>query len=270
MIAEAPSRVKARGEGIKDGSRLEDDRLIDAALNGDSDAFGELFCKYQNRLFNALTHFTGNATEADDVAQEAFIQAHLKLDKFEHQSNFYTWLYRIAFNTAVSRQRRKKITTSVDNTREQTGDDPIDHNCGAPDARMLQAENVKLIRMVLAKLSPDHHDILVLREMNDLEYEDIADTLGINVGTVRSRLHRARLEFRTQCIEMGIWEGNYDEDDSELLRDIEPTKLEDESPKNRTVPRPQHVDATNKVGYTGGYSSGYVTGTAGWQMQEVG
>jgi RNA polymerase sigma-70 factor (ECF subfamily) len=180
-------------------------QLINESLRGNSAAFGELVRLHQDRLFNAVTHFTGNATEAEDVVQEAFVQAYLKLDSFQRTSAFYTWLYRIAFNTAVSRQRRKKVTTSVDNTREQTGDEPVDRG-DSPDVPLQRQETVGQVQAALAALSDEHREILVLREMEDLEYEEIGEVLQINVGTVRSRLHRARQALRDKLLEMGAEE----------------------------------------------------------------
>ena len=86
----------------------DDARLIDLVLTGDSAAFSLLVRRYQDRLFTALVHIASSRDEAEDVAQEAFIQAYLKLSSFARNSSFYTWLYRIAFNTAISRRRRKR------------------------------------------------------------------------------------------------------------------------------------------------------------------
>jgi RNA polymerase sigma-70 factor (ECF subfamily) len=188
--------------------------LIDESLRGNSAAFGELVRLHQDRLFNAVTHFIGNATEAEDVVQEAFVQAYLKLDTFQRTSAFYTWLYRIAFNTAVSRQRRKRITTSVDNAREQTGEEPIDRG-ESPDTPLERQETIGQVQAALASLSDEHREILVLREMEDLEYEEIGDTLQINVGTVRSRLHRARQALREKLLEMGTLVASNGDSDGE-------------------------------------------------------
>lgn len=177
-------------------------QLIDESLGGNSAAFGELVRLHQDRLFNAVTHFIGNATEAEDVVQEAFFQAYLKLDSFQRNSAFYTWLYRIAFNTAVSRQRRKRVATSVDNSREQTGDEPIDRG-ESPHQPMERQETVGQVQAALAALSEEHREILILREMEDFEYEEISSALQINVGTVRSRLHRARQALKEKLEEIG-------------------------------------------------------------------
>lgn len=178
-------------------------QLIDESLQGNTAAFGELIRLHQDRLFNAVAHFVGDATEADDVVQEAFVQAYVKLASFQRTSAFYTWVYRIAFNTAVSRKRRKRTTTSVDSTREQSGDEPVDRG-DAPDARLLRTEQASQVQQALKALSDEHRAILVLREIEGLDYEAIAEVLQINVGTVRSRLHRARLALRDKLIEMGV------------------------------------------------------------------
>ena len=178
-------------------------QLIDESLGGNTAAFGELVRTHQDRLFNAVTHFIGDATEAEDVVQEAFVQAYLKLSSFHRTSAFYTWLYRIAFNTAVSRKRRKRVVTSVDTNREQTSEEPIDRG-DAPDKPMLREEQAVLVQAALRTLSDEHSAILVLREVDGLEYEEIGQVLEINVGTVRSRLHRARIALREKLIEMRV------------------------------------------------------------------
>lgn len=180
---------------VEGAPKREDDILIDGALEGNSDAFRELMLKYQQRLFHAMTHHVGNATEAEDVVQEAFTHAFRKLDTFQRTSAFYSWLYRIACNTAVSRTRGKHIITSVDYTREQTGDEPIDPG-EPPDAHIIHEENRELVQAALLKLSSDHRRILELREFKGYEYEKIAEILGICVGTVRSRLNAARAALK--------------------------------------------------------------------------
>jgi RNA polymerase sigma-70 factor (ECF subfamily) len=178
-------------------------QLIDESLQGNSAAFGELVRIHQDRLFNAVAHFIGDATEAEDVVQEAFVQAYVKLSTFQRTSAFYTWLYRIAFNTAVSRRRRKHVTASVDSSREQTGNEPADSG-DAPDSRLLRSEQAVQVQQALALLSDEHRAILVLREIEGLEYEAIGAALNINIGTVRSRLHRARMALRERLIELRI------------------------------------------------------------------
>jgi len=175
----------------------DDARLIDLVLRGDSAAFSLLVRRYQDRLFTALVHIASSRDEAEDVAQEAFIQAYLKLASFERQSSFYTWLYRIAFNTAISRRRRKRVETSIEQSKEAVGDEPADRG-EKPHDRLMREERVDLIRRALGELSEEHRAILVLREMEGCDYEEIAEILDLPVGTVRSRLHRARLQLKEQ------------------------------------------------------------------------
>ncbi|QEG38779.1 RNA polymerase sigma factor [Roseimaritima ulvae] len=173
----------------------EEAELIDAALEGDTEAFGRLVQTHQDRLFGAMLQVTRSAEEAEDVVQEAFVRAYVKLHTFQRNSRFFTWLYRIAFNSALSRRRRKRATISLDQTREVTGIEPIDV-VDAPDERMLQGERVNMVRAALDRLSDEHRAIMVLRELENHAYEDIAEILEISIGTVRSRLNRARTQLR--------------------------------------------------------------------------
>lgn len=175
----------------------DDAQLIDEALAGASAAFGQLVVKYQDRLYNTVAHVLGSADEAQDVVQDAFVQAFLKLESFERESAFYTWLYRIAFNLAVTRRRREKPTLSVDQAREQTGEEP-QSRCSSPAARLEQQERARQVQAALATLTEEHRTILVLREIDGCCYETIAEILELPVGTVRSRLHRARMQLRDQ------------------------------------------------------------------------
>jgi RNA polymerase sigma-70 factor (ECF subfamily) len=173
--------------------------LIHDALHGNSQAYGQLVERYQDRLFNAMVQIVGSHDEAEDVVQDSFVQAYIKLDTFQGNSRFFTWLYRIAFNNALSRQRRKRNDLSIEQSREITGSDPEDHG-EAPDEHLLREERVTLVQTALSKLTAQHRAILVLREMQDTSYEDIAEILGINIGTVRSRLSRARSQLKA-CLE---------------------------------------------------------------------
>jgi RNA polymerase sigma-70 factor (ECF subfamily) len=179
----------------------DDSQLIDEALAGNSASFGELVRRYQDRLYNTMFHIVHCAEEAQDVVQEAFVQAFVKLETFQRTSAFYTWLYRIAFNTAVSRKRRQRPTVSVEQTRQASGAEPIDGRA-APHERLEQEERVAQVRAALAAISEEHRAILVLREMDGCDYETIAQMLDLPVGTVRSRLHRARAQLRDQLEEL--------------------------------------------------------------------
>jgi RNA polymerase sigma-70 factor, ECF subfamily len=179
-------------------------QLIRSALDGDSSSFGVLVERYQNRLIHCILSVISDVEEAEDVVQESFVQAYIKLDTFQQNSQFFTWLYRIAFNNALSRRRRRKGGTSLDQAREVGGLEPS-ARVAAPDHHLLQSENIQQVRDALARLTDDHRIILNLREMEDMAYEDIATTLDISIGTVRSRLSRARNALKEQLERDGDW-----------------------------------------------------------------
>ena len=189
----------ANDEDVSD--KLDDQNLVQRCRDGDKHAFRILVARYQKKLFSIAFGMLHHPEDALDVVQEAFVQAYLKLASFKRNAAFYTWLYRIAFNTAVSRKRRKRVETSVDQTRENTGGEPIDEG-DTPGDRMLRDEQASLVHAALDLLSDEHRAILILREMDELDYDTIAGILEINIGTVRSRLHRARAQMRDKIAEI--------------------------------------------------------------------
>jgi RNA polymerase sigma-70 factor (ECF subfamily) len=181
------------------GAKVEQDdgQLIRLACNGDTAAYGQLVRKYQARLCTSLTHVCGSLDDAEDIAQEAFVQAYVKLRTFAGGSAFYTWLYRIAVNAAISRRRKRREQTSVEHKRDEHGLEPLDDGERA-DERLLREERAGQVQRALSRLSDEHRQILVLREIDDCDYDQIANILELPVGTVRSRLHRARLQLKEQ------------------------------------------------------------------------
>jgi RNA polymerase sigma-70 factor, ECF subfamily len=179
----------------------DDVQLIDQALAGRAAAFGQLVEKYQGRLYNTVVHWSGNAEDAHDIVQDVFVQAFLKLDTFQRSSAFYTWLYRIAFNTAVSHRRRRRPMASVEQQRDASGQEPPDRG-DRPDETLEQQERCEQVRRAIAALPEEQRAVVVLREIDGCCYETIAEILDLPVGTVRSRLHRARLQLRDELKEM--------------------------------------------------------------------
>jgi RNA polymerase sigma-70 factor, ECF subfamily len=175
----------------------DDAQLIDQTLQGRPAAFGQLVRKYQDRLYNTVVHAVGNAEDARDVVQDSFVQAFLKLDSFHRNSAFFTWLYRIAFNLAATQRRRRRPVGSVEQIRQAGGEDPVDRE-PAPQQRLELEERQRQVREAIAQLSDEYRSVLVLREIDGCCYETIAEVLELPVGTVRSRLHRARLQLREQ------------------------------------------------------------------------
>ena len=176
---------------------MNDLELIDDTLRGNSSAFGRLVTHYQDRLYNTLVHVTGSADLARDVCQDAFVQAFVKLSTFQRSSAFYTWLYRIALNMAASHRRKRRPTISVEQQREESGYDPPSRD-GQPSQPLESRERVQRVREALAGLHDDFRTVLVLREIDGHPYEAISEMLDLPLGTVRSRLHRARMELREQ------------------------------------------------------------------------
>jgi len=173
----------------------EDKKLVEQALAGKTESFEQLVRKYQDRLYNTLVHITGSTHEAEEVAQDAMMQAHAKLDSFRGHSSFYTWLYRIAFNMSISRQRKKRPRVSLNQIQENAGIDPIDA-AERPDAAIERSERAHQVHVALSKLSEEYRTVLVLREIEECDYSTICDMLDIPIGTVRSRLSRARTTLR--------------------------------------------------------------------------
>ena len=179
----------------------DDKRLIEQALAGDSAAFGRLVRKYQDRLYNTMVHVVGRGDDPMDVVQDAFVQAFVKLESFKQTAAFYTWLYRIAFNVASTYRRRRKPMLSVDRVREVSGEEPIESDVGPAD-KLEQDERRRQVRAAIAGLTEEHRTVIVLREIDGCCYETIAEILDLPVGTVRSRLHRARLHLKEQLREV--------------------------------------------------------------------
>jgi len=136
--------------------------------------------------------------DAEDVVQEAFVQAYLKLDTFRQDSSFFTWLYRIALNLAWTRRHRSRHETPFADLSEVPSTD--DQASESPADRLARKEDCELVREALADLRDDQRAILVLREMQGFDYATIAQLLDIKVGTVRSRIHRAREALRHQLL----------------------------------------------------------------------
>ncbi|GAA5510755.1 hypothetical protein Rcae01_06265 [Novipirellula caenicola] len=188
-------RCKETSIFTKVGGVGEEPELIDRALQGDRAAFTRLVEVNQDRLFASMLQVTGSPEEAEEVVQEAFIRAFVKLDTFQRNSQFFTWLYRIAFNSALSRRRKKRARVSLDQFREKNGLEVVDQSSGV-DEPMLQRERVAMVRTAMERLTEEHRSILVLREMEERSYETIAEILEISIGTVRSRLSRARHQLK--------------------------------------------------------------------------
>jgi RNA polymerase sigma-70 factor (ECF subfamily) len=175
----------------------DDSLLIALSVRGDQAAFGMLVRRYQERLYHTAYRLLGNADDALDVVQDSFLNAYLSLNQFKGDARFFTWLYRIAVNSAISLRRKQRMVLTADVTGRRTLQEPHDESDGSePSSALERSEDKDRLQAALNGLSPDHRAVLVLKEMEGRKYEVIADILGVPIGTVRSRLHRARLELR--------------------------------------------------------------------------
>lgn len=179
----------------------DDQLLIERCRSGHPEAFGDLVSKYQRRLVRTLGTLLGNGHDALDVAQDAFLKAYLNLDSFRGDAAFYSWLFRIAWNGAATLRRKQRVRTSasLDAIREMSGSEPDDLSPTSDPTRALQiSEDQQLLRQSLNELGEDYRTALILKEIEGLSYEEIASLTDCPIGTVRSRIHRARQELRAK------------------------------------------------------------------------
>jgi RNA polymerase sigma-70 factor (ECF subfamily) len=183
---------------LKEAVSADDHRLIAACLQGDQAAFGVLVRRYQDRLYSTVYRLLDNAEDAQDVVQDAFLHAYQSLDSFKGDSLFFTWLYRIAVNTAISLKRKRRVVLSIDGARNgEGGAEPLDPSQTIhPGHALEQAEQERRVQQALNRLSPEHRAVLIMKDMEGQKYEIMAEVLQVPIGTIRSRLHRARLELR--------------------------------------------------------------------------
>jgi len=182
-------------------AHVEDADLVREALDGNQLSFQLLVERYQGRLFGLARHYTRSVVEVEDIVQDTFLKAYSRLDTFQHQSSFYTWLYRIATNTILDfmKRRGRNPVTTVEDPDLTVGEAP-EQNITRPDARLEQREIAEITREVLDEMPEIFRTALVLREFEDLSYQEIADQLEISIGTVESRLFRARARFKQKLL----------------------------------------------------------------------
>ena len=174
-----------------------DQQLVERVQRGDKAAFDLLVVKYQRKIFRLLSRLIRDSAEIEDVAQEAFVKAYRALPNFRGDSAFYTWLYRIAINTAknylVSQGRRAPTSTQADVEDAETFDDG-DHlrDLNTPDSMLVTKQVADAVNRAIDQLPEDLRTAIVLRELEGLSYEEIAESMQCPIGTVRSRIFRAR------------------------------------------------------------------------------
>ena len=187
---------------------MTEQELVTRAKAGDPDAFGQLMEQNQNRIYSLALRMVGNPEDAADLTQDAFLSAWRNLDGFQGEASFSTWLYRLTSNACIDflrKEKRKRAAGTVlylDDTEEGASLDLPDYDAD-PHKQLEQSEVQQCITDCMDALSEEHRKVLSLREISGLSYTEIADILGLEEGTVKSRIARARLALRKKLLETG-------------------------------------------------------------------
>ncbi len=188
---------------------LDDIQLVERTQQGDQQAFSQLFAKYQKRVFNLCFRFVDDYEEAKDLTQETFVRVYNGIKNFRREASFSTWLYCIASNTCKNKLRHWKTQPnlmSLDETIETEDDEMTrqveDKSSPTPLAEAETREIQDQVQIAIKSLSSEHREVILLRDIQGCSYEEIASSLGCNLGTVKSRLSRARLELKDKLKEV--------------------------------------------------------------------
>jgi len=203
-VSDSQSQVGALQPAVQPSRELD---LLRKAQTGDRGAFGQLVVQYQDRLFNAMLRMVGDREEAAELTQEAFTRALLKIDGFRGEASPYTWMFRIAVNLAISQLRKvqRHRTFSLDqpaaNGQANQASGLLDRMTGKSADPRQQAESREQneqVLLALGRLDAEYRAVLVMRDVEGFDYQQIADVLGLPLGTLKSRLFRARLALRDE------------------------------------------------------------------------
>jgi len=184
---------------------FEEAALLEQCRRGDLSSLGPLIEKYQDRVYNVCWRICGNAEDAADLTQDAFMKSFEAFSKFAGRSGFYTWIFRIAVNLAISHRRKQRLRHCMPLDGDGAADDegrgsaPLRWLASpeeAPDHRLTQAERHEQVSAALSSLDEEHRTVLVLRDLESFDYQEISEILEIPLGTVKSKLHRARLALK--------------------------------------------------------------------------
>ena len=201
--------MNKEGQRASTGRDPVDDRdLVESARKGDRDAFRTLFERYHRRAYALAFGVLRNQDDALDVVQDAFIKAHKYLDKFEGNSSFYTWLYRIVMNLAIDHLRKHRRGKPVELDEQHleesvAGDELLPKMLGGNPGRALMDKEIRArIDQALGELSENHRSVLVMRELEGLSYEEMAQAMGCSKGTIMSRLFHARKNMQKRLADL--------------------------------------------------------------------
>ena len=195
------SAVPFEAENAQESAASSDALLVERVQNGDVAAFDVLVRKYRERLYGIIYNLTSNREDAADLTQEAFIKAFSSINRFRGKSAFFTWLYRIGVNTALSHLKRNRFRRffSLEHIQEEGSNAQVLETLAAKhksEKGALLSELQEKLNEAMQKLSPKHRTVVVLFEIEGLSHQEIADIVGCSVGTVRSRLHYAKQQLQ--------------------------------------------------------------------------
>lgn len=185
---------------------IDEKQCIEKAARGDADAFEALLTQYQGQVFRLCFRMTGNSEDAADLTQEAFVKVWRALGSFQFDSAFSTWLYRLATNCCLDFLRSQKRRPTQPLTVETDGEEgtiEVPDDSPTPEEAAISKEEHEALERAMQSLEPEQRQILTLRIVNDLSYEEIARVVGIREGTVKSRLSRARENLRKKLQGIG-------------------------------------------------------------------
>lgn len=177
----------------------DQENIIARARRGDADAFEQLVVAYRDQVFRLALRMCGSEADADEVAQEAFLSAWKALPNFRGESQFSTWLYQLTTHAAIDLMRREKRQIAADDITEVSAADPAP----SPQQQAEQSEQREIVRDAILQLAPEQREVVVLRFMEELSYEEIGAVLKLPSGTVKSRLNRAKAQLRGILAGMG-------------------------------------------------------------------
>ncbi|MFC1890915.1 sigma-70 family RNA polymerase sigma factor [Thermodesulfobacteriota bacterium] len=199
-----------RDKNHKTDTAEEDTQLVREFQSGDKSAFDVLVLKYKDKVFNLCYRFLGEYQEADDISQDVFVKAYRSLNRFRLESSFFTWLYRITVNTCKNRlksleYRYKKRILGIHHSDYQ--DEPsqaivLKDNAPSPVADLLNKEKMLAIQRAINSLPVEQKTVVMLRDVEGFSYEEITDMTGYKLGTLKSRLARARIDLRKKLREI--------------------------------------------------------------------
>jgi RNA polymerase sigma-70 factor (ECF subfamily) len=193
------------GAGGRKPIAFDDLTLVQRFRQGDMESFSLLVAKYQDRIYNMLLRMCGRAADAEELAQEAFLRAMERIGQFHGRSKFYTWLFRIAANLAISHRRRGGRIKFHSLTGPEDGDSSAGDvltsglaakRQGGPHEAAVAVETNERVMVALGELDDEFRLVIVLRDIEEMDYAQVADVMNVPVGTVKSRLHRARAMLR--------------------------------------------------------------------------